>query len=569
MTSNSVLHSLFACTECKARKVRCDRIRPTCGRCVDGGACQYPASRKRPVTLAARPKLRELENRGTNKQMTAVELEDKLKEKELTKRQLPQTPDSRSETSTVTTPERAEESPHQWPPQWQAEELINLYFATAHHDAPMLHPSRYISSLNQVSFKQPPFCLQLVVMALAAGTASEHVDLAEPLYRQARQCIETDEMKEDGLAITLAHAQCWVLLSHFEAQNLWASRASMSTAKAVRLSQILGLHLLDGHRTVIQALPSPSDGIEREERRRTFWSIFITDRGASSTTGLPAIIDVRHIRTRLPAAEESFEAGIEEPSITLKDALHSGTTVSSAFACRVAAMHLFHECFNVEIYDVADTSCSDLDDMDAIPFEKSFHYLDTKLATALERLPKRLQCPINTNDNHAVIVNLQLHTAIICLHRAASARGMNSPQLLCGIQSKVVPAAQAIVTIVALVTNIDIRFRNPFVAFAAFMAAFVFLKEYLTTRVLQHRQKLMALMDVMVAVGTTNPVTASLAVQLAQELQKTGVDTSAMAKVQMLLEKLDLKTPLLGKENHYQGMVLMCPIEARFGTLHG
>lgn len=63
----------------------------------------------------------------------------------------------------------------------------------------------------------------------------------------------------------------------------------MSTAKAVQLSSILGLHLIDGPQGSVQTLPDPNDWIEREERRRTFWNIFVADRGASSTTGWPAL----------------------------------------------------------------------------------------------------------------------------------------------------------------------------------------------------------------------------------------------------------------------------------------
>ena len=57
--------SLFACSECKARKLRCDRLKPACGRCSKNGeTCRYPTSRKRPVyNLQPKPKLSELEER--------------------------------------------------------------------------------------------------------------------------------------------------------------------------------------------------------------------------------------------------------------------------------------------------------------------------------------------------------------------------------------------------------------------------------------------------------------------------------------------------------------------------
>lgn len=56
--------SLFACSECKTRKVKCDRTKPICNRCTkDHASCHYPTSRKRPLQLPSRPRLHELENR--------------------------------------------------------------------------------------------------------------------------------------------------------------------------------------------------------------------------------------------------------------------------------------------------------------------------------------------------------------------------------------------------------------------------------------------------------------------------------------------------------------------------
>lgn len=101
--------------------------------------------------------------------------------------------------------------------------------------------------------------------------------------------------QEDGHHVTLAHCQCWALIGHFEAQHLWFARASMSTSRAVRLSQILGIHLLDGPGPINQVLPPPRDWSEAEERRRTFWTIFCIDRGTSSTTTWPVLVDVNQV----------------------------------------------------------------------------------------------------------------------------------------------------------------------------------------------------------------------------------------------------------------------------------
>lgn len=106
-------------------------------------------------------------------------------------------------------------------------------------------------------------------------------------------------LQDDSSQVTLAHAQCWLLLAHFEAQHLWFARATMSTSRAVRMCQILGLHVMDGHGGVNATMPPPRDWCEKEERRRTFWVSFITDRGASSTGGWPVLIDSSRVSVPL------------------------------------------------------------------------------------------------------------------------------------------------------------------------------------------------------------------------------------------------------------------------------
>lgn len=271
----------------------------------------------------------------------AVELEGRLRQAEEESSSSSRTsPYSAEQTTTLTRTGRFE----MLPPQQQIEELLvshnlactrdaftadlkanrtNLYFTSLWHEAPMMHPTRYIASLYQPPHMQPPMCLQYIIMALAAARSADHRGLAELFYRRARHYMESDEMKvrlspprahvpgenppadgyqpnqtqEDGHHTTLGHCQAWVLIGSFEAQHLWFSRASMSTSRAVRLAQILGLHAVDGGWGVNQTLLPPKDWCQREERRRTFWTVFCVDRGTSSTTAWPTLIDVSRVGT--------------------------------------------------------------------------------------------------------------------------------------------------------------------------------------------------------------------------------------------------------------------------------
>lgn len=69
-----------------------------------------------------------------------------------------------------------------------------IYFNKLHHSAPMIHRSRYESSLRLPSDLQPPTCLQHAIMAMGAGADPSHSPFATTLYQQARSLAEADEI---------------------------------------------------------------------------------------------------------------------------------------------------------------------------------------------------------------------------------------------------------------------------------------------------------------------------------------------------------------------------------------
>ncbi|KAF7548714.1 hypothetical protein G7Z17_g6872 [Cylindrodendrum hubeiense] len=531
-TGDGGLPMPYSCFECRSRKLKCDRLKQGCTRCAQGGGkCHYPTSRKPPVITVTRPKVKELESR-------LKDLEYRLKNSQ------DNAPSSSSHSPSSFEGELIETGRfEQLPPQAVVEEF----------DIPMLHPSRYLASLYLPPHMQPPMCLQYAVMAIAAKVCPTYNHLANAFYRRARYYFEADEMK------------CCMILAYYEAKNLWFSRSSMSTSRCVRLSQILGLHELDGELSLGPILPPPKDWCEQEERRRTMWTIFCYDRYTSSTTGWPSLIDFRRIRTLLPASEEAFQVCIEEPSITLAEALSRDNSTNSVFGCRMISTHLFHECLDHTYKDHPDPDPSDFQNS---VFWKRHGDLNNGLATAFVTLPDRLRTSENNNSPTAVTINLQLHTATICLHRigVATANKHNIPkEVLSGTQARLLPAAHEIFNIVASFADVNAMFRNPMVAFASYMAGFVFLEDFRDTENRQSETNMGALMDLMVAIGQQNTVTASLAVQMAHTMQKTGIDPSAVEKVKSLMAKMDLKGPLMAKPNESSGSVVFCPFEMPTG----
>lgn len=104
--------------------------------------------------------------------------------------------------------------------------------------------------------------------------------------------------------MTLGHAQCWCLISGYECHvYAYFTRASTSLCRSVRMAQMLKLHQIDSEETQPlswgQPLAPSRSWVETEERRRTWWVIFMADRYLSSTTGWPSLIDERLVRVTI------------------------------------------------------------------------------------------------------------------------------------------------------------------------------------------------------------------------------------------------------------------------------
>jgi hypothetical protein len=128
---------------------------------------------------------------------------------------------------------------------------------------------------------------------LAASVTIRYQNLHELFYARARKYAELAEMSGQGEKVTsTAIAQAWILIGIYELKMMYYPRVWLSTGRAVRLAQMMGMHRLDGLSSDLkQTLLPPRDWIEKEERRRTFWMAFCMDRYATVGTGWPVAID--------------------------------------------------------------------------------------------------------------------------------------------------------------------------------------------------------------------------------------------------------------------------------------
>ncbi|KAK4249171.1 hypothetical protein C7999DRAFT_12955 [Corynascus novoguineensis] len=515
--------ALLSCNRCRSRKLKCDRNRPRCDRCVkQDEPCNYPGSRQR--GLGPRKSVRELEQRIAAPMGPGVP-------------NLPEQPAGQLISLGLF---------EQLPSFDIIDNLTALYFQNVHDGAPMLHQGNYTLALRLPFHMRPPMCLQYIVMALAAATSDLYRHLSEPFYQRARVYAEADEMRRPGeIFATVAHAQCWCLIAAYEC-HVYAmyTRASTSLCRSVRVAQMLNLHKLDSEESerLQSGLPPPRNWIEVEERRRTWWVIFLADCFLAAVTGWSSLIDERHIRTHLPSTEEYFNTGIggglSIPFSRNLDELRQGGPGSqlSPLAARILAAN---ELLQTLDHTSKDSTSAHRRDMQGAPYWQRLRQIDANLVTLAAALPETLDPSRNPHSLDAILVHTCTHMATIHLHRTALRRHrqpVHAPSLVPAALShaRLLPAAEGILAVFhAAGAFLGAALQNPLLPFAAYLAASVFLENHVrpsssASLDKSSEEKLGYLARVLVAFGRSSPLVRVNALQLAADMRRVGHDASAI-----------------------------------------
>ncbi|KAI5808892.1 fungal-specific transcription factor domain-containing protein [Peziza echinospora] len=399
--------------------------------------------------------------------------------------------------------------------------LTALFFDKVYPTVPMIHKGRYLMSLGLPPSMKPPIALRYAIWTLAASVSDEYFSLQTHFYRMARKYAEDQELKGHGEhIISTSTSQTWTLIATYEFKLMYFPRAWLSTGRAVRLAQMMGLHRLDGvGLDVKQCLQPPKDWTEREERRRTFWLAFCVDRYASIGTGWPMTIEEKDIMTNLPASEDAFERGRPAKSLTLKEAMTAdGAKYLSPFGGVVLMACLFGR----NLIHLHRPDADDRDDDLSGEFWRRHRHMDNILLGIALSLPSHFKLPMGINDSNIVFTNMNIHTSTICLHQAAifKAEKNNMPASV-STDSKVrcITAAAEIASIMRMIAHLDLSGMNPFLSFCLYVAARVFV-QYLKSRPNdeQVRASLQFLLTAMGHIKKKNPLTESFLVQLDVDL---------------------------------------------------
>jgi hypothetical protein len=170
-----------------------------------------------------------------------------------------------------------------------------LYFDRVHQSLPILHQKRYLS-WSKSSYKSATRrCLQYAMWTIASLLSAHSSHMAEPLYRESKQMLESLTTNEPSSANTEL-AQAWVLVVTFESMRTYHHQAWLSAGRAFRLVQGMRYHSLD--RPIDNHCPSAlcGDLIEIEERRRVFWMAYFLDHVISMRDNWPITLNEHVVR---------------------------------------------------------------------------------------------------------------------------------------------------------------------------------------------------------------------------------------------------------------------------------
>ncbi|KAI9728704.1 MAG: hypothetical protein M1828_002810 [Chrysothrix sp. TS-e1954] len=564
-----------ACVLCRKRKLRCDGTRPACGTCSRlGHDCKYDEIRKksgpkRGYVKALEARLAQVETMLKNPDGT--EMDDGTLNASMADLSTlgMHDPADLSNLEHITTmrnnafPQNMESDDPRRDPTGNldetfsfdmialgleeplptadiTDELNQIYFDKVDLSLPVMHKARFFAAMNLSPQARPPVCLRYAMWALASGVSDKYSSMQEHFYQRARKYLEIDEMRGFGQAmLTLAHCQGWLLVSMYEFKNMFFPRAWLSTGRGVRLAQMLSLHRLDGAvLDVKRTMAPPRDWTEREERRRTFWLTYWSDRCASVGTGWPMSFEEQDILTNLPAPDDAFQNSRPVKTKSLQEALTSIDGNLGSLAGCVLLATLFGRNLTHLHRPEPDDNDHDLNGK----FWQRHRAIDSILLNIKLTLPEHLRLPLGIHDPNVIFLNMCIHTSSICLHQAAifKAEKHSMPPNIAG-ESKMrcVVAATEITAIMRTISHMDIVSVNPFISFCLYVAARVFV-QFLKARPNEQQvnTSLQFLLSVMHVMVRKNPLTESFLAQLELDMESSGVpNPHAKSSLQSLSER--------------------------------
>jgi len=184
------------------------------------------------------------------------------------------------------------------------EHLASCFFRFIDVQMSMFHEATFMRHLRQNKVS----AFLVFSMCAASARYATHPSVArKPPYLSGDPfaAVATKMILQSFDFPSVEHVQAYILLALHMFGSCRGPKAWMYIGMAVRMAQEIGLHKIDEVPVGSQPTKVKSEAIfiQRETRRRTFWSCFLLDRYSSCAVGRPTLIDEDDCDVRLPCNE--------------------------------------------------------------------------------------------------------------------------------------------------------------------------------------------------------------------------------------------------------------------------
>ena len=350
-----------------------------------------------------------------------------------------------------------------------------------HPSIPILHQRRYQSWSKSASKTPSRTCLQRAMWTLAALSSTQFRDLADSLYEQTRQVLESVCAEPGGDAYTETElVQAWVLVAISESMRARHRQAWMSAGQAFRLLQASRYHEIDGPGGGGGDVAAEGDDvIVTEEKRRVFWMAYLLDHVFSMRNDWPITLNEHVVRilkypketryhetdtitlpqicTRLPAPDAEFQRGQGTLGGFLSEAMaEPGRKACSPLnECIILATISGRSLFR-EQQDRIPTAYGEISQTAAQRRE----WLDESLIKRLEILSRCYPSPMEANDPLLLFANIMAQATIVysCKGMLGKTSGSDTRQLsdpgIVEYQQRALAAIEAMVRTMKLLSEL-------------------------------------------------------------------------------------------------------------------
>ncbi|KAF9884964.1 hypothetical protein FE257_000874 [Aspergillus nanangensis] len=237
----------------------------------------------------------------------------------------------------------------------QVPDLVSMYrnyFEVFYPTLPILNQYRFFSDIASDPKHPPTRSLSYAVALMGTMVVVSHDGtVQQQCYRLARKYAELCERDEHHADLNFFQSLIFILRYELDSRQL--TSAWMTLGRAIRLAQVLKLHQLDqpasggmDESDVHVSLPSVHEQTDLEERRRSFWALYVLESYTSMRAGLPCQIDPSQIQVALAAPGQlgpDFQA-TPMPLLTNNLDLSSDSIVVTAYSSIVLMASLARRC---------------------------------------------------------------------------------------------------------------------------------------------------------------------------------------------------------------------------------